>query len=59
MFGALNIAATGMHAIENAIDVTANNIANQSAEAYKKSVPHFGELRYRENQVAMSTLILR
>jgi flagellar basal-body rod protein FlgG len=52
MLRALSIAATGGSALMNKIDTIANNLANVSTTAYKKSRANFADLFYQEVQRA-------
>ena len=47
MSRALYIAATGMHAQQRKIDVTANNLANVNTDGFKRSRAEFQDLMYQ------------
>ena len=55
MANALRIAATGMNAQQKNVDILANNIANISTTAFKRSEAAFTDLMYR-NEIAAGAI---
>ncbi len=55
MIRSLWSAATGMHAQQMKIDVTANNLANSSTTGFKKSQASFEDLMYMTQRIAGQT----
>lgn len=47
MFRSLNVAATGMSALETKLDTIANNIANSNTSGYKRQEAEFEDLLYQ------------
>jgi flagellar basal-body rod protein FlgG len=47
MFRSLNVAATGMSALETQLDTIANNIANSNTSGYKRQEAEFEDLLYQ------------
>ena len=46
----MNIAATGMQAMQTNVEVISNNIANMSTTAYNRRLPEFTDLLYQNQQ---------
>lgn len=55
MFNSLRIAATGMQAQQQNVDVLSNNIANLNTAAYKRSRAAFTDLMY-ENKIGVGAI---
>ena len=47
---AMNIAATGMQAMQTNVEVISNNIANMNTTAYNRRLPEFTDLLYQNQQ---------
>src|ERR1700679_98905 len=55
MMRSLGIAATGMHAMQNQVQVISNNIANVNTTAFKRSLASFQDLLYQSSTQAGSS----